>query len=191
MHTYIVRGTIEQHTHCLLGTPHSFVLIVHLDALFLSLYLKDEELCRAISYFSTLCHILITFCALIYCDRNPYRIKFCFKTWFLIVPYGSESIYSVDSQSIFILLTECLTLCEHCLFAHKRKPIDSRCKYRKNFWKFQILKQKTTQTEGRVSFLQSTHTQCVVTSYIVTFVFFGDKQVIDGHTIYIIYILYI
>jgi hypothetical protein len=41
MHTYIVRGTVKQHTHRLLGTPHSLVLIVHLYALFLPFYLKD------------------------------------------------------------------------------------------------------------------------------------------------------
>ena len=44
MHTYIIRGTVEQHTHRFLGTPHRFVLIEHLYPLFLSFYLKDKEL---------------------------------------------------------------------------------------------------------------------------------------------------
>ena len=57
MNTYIVRGTVEQHTHHLLGTPHRFILIVHLYALFLPLNLKDQELSRTVPYFSAFCHI--------------------------------------------------------------------------------------------------------------------------------------
>ena len=54
----VVCRTVEQHPHRLLRTPHSLVLVVHFNALFLPLYLKDEELRRTVFYFSTLCHIL-------------------------------------------------------------------------------------------------------------------------------------
>ena len=54
----VVCRTVEQHPHRLLRTPHSLVLVVHFNALFLPLYLKDEELRRAVSNFSTFYHIL-------------------------------------------------------------------------------------------------------------------------------------
>jgi hypothetical protein len=59
MHTYVIRGTIKQHSHCFLRTPHRFILIVHLYALFLSFYLKDKELGGAVSYFSSFSHLNI------------------------------------------------------------------------------------------------------------------------------------
>lgn len=66
MHTDIVRGAVEQHTHRLLGTPHRFVLIVHLHALFLPFYLKDQKLRRTVSYFSTFCHTISVVITLIH-----------------------------------------------------------------------------------------------------------------------------
>ena len=56
MQSYVVSRTVEQHAHCFLRTPYSFVLVVHFYTLFLTFYLKDQELCRTISYFSTYCH---------------------------------------------------------------------------------------------------------------------------------------
>lgn len=50
---------IKQHTHRFLGTPHGVIFIVDLNTLFLSFYLEYKELSCAISYFSTLCHILL------------------------------------------------------------------------------------------------------------------------------------
>ena len=46
--------TIEKHTHRLLRTPNSLVLIKHFYALFFPLYLEDQELSRTIPYFSSL-----------------------------------------------------------------------------------------------------------------------------------------
>ena len=57
MLSYNTPITVEKHPHRFLGTPDCLVLIKHFYALFLSLYLEDQELSCTISYFSSFCHI--------------------------------------------------------------------------------------------------------------------------------------
>jgi len=61
MQTNIVRRAVEQRRHCLLRCPDVFILVIYLHALFLPFRLENQELRRAVSYLSLLCHILITF----------------------------------------------------------------------------------------------------------------------------------
>ena len=57
MQSDIVCQTFEKHPHCLLGTPHRFILVVNLDTLLLPFNLEDQKLSCTISYFSAFSHI--------------------------------------------------------------------------------------------------------------------------------------
>ena len=47
---------IKKFCHSFLRTPNRFVMVDHLHTIFLSLYLKDQELRRAVSYLKLLRH---------------------------------------------------------------------------------------------------------------------------------------
>lgn len=56
MQPYVVSGAIKQLRHSLLCTPDTFVPEHNLHTILLPLYLKDQELRRAISYLKLLSH---------------------------------------------------------------------------------------------------------------------------------------
>ena len=47
---------VKQRGHCFLCCPDVFVFVINFNSLFFRFSLKDQELCRTISYFSTYCH---------------------------------------------------------------------------------------------------------------------------------------
>lgn len=52
----VICRTIEQHPHGLLGAPYDFILIVHLNTLFFTFYLENQELSCTVSYLEFLRH---------------------------------------------------------------------------------------------------------------------------------------